>query len=267
MRKFLLFVFLLCCFHSYSQQGSVSKLNLFFDVNKYELTEKHLGIIDSLVTKNVKIFSIKGFADSSGTSFYNDELSQKRVRSVFTYLFSNQYPYPVKVESFGEQHNAGDELFYNRRVEIWFEEKKIEEPKIPEESIKIDTPAVVEKYEISNIYFLPDQPIVDPMSFFAVDDAAKYLKRFPGCKFEIIGHVNYVTPPSLANNPKALEPLQILSEERAKEIYKLLIERGVPAEAMSHKGVGNSQMVFKNPKNDSEKRKNMRVEILITCKK
>jgi len=36
---------------------------------------------------------------------------------------------------------------------------------------------------------------------------------------------------------------------------------------MTFKGVGNSQMVFKNPKNDEEKRKNMRVEILIACKK
>jgi len=36
---------------------------------------------------------------------------------------------------------------------------------------------------------------------------------------------------------------------------------------MTHKGVGNSQIVFKDPKNDQEKRKNMRVEILISCKK
>ena len=36
---------------------------------------------------------------------------------------------------------------------------------------------------------------------------------------------------------------------------------------MTYKGVGNSQMVYKDPKNDEEKRKNMRVEILIYCVK
>jgi outer membrane protein OmpA-like peptidoglycan-associated protein len=132
---------------------------------------------------------------------------------------------------------------------------------------KLDSVSGIEKYEISNIYFVPDKPIVEPASFFAVDDAAKYLKRFPGCKFEIVGHVNYILPPSVINNPKAMEPAQRLSHERAKTIYELLIERGIPSQSMTFKGVGNSQMVFKNPKNDEEKRKNMRVEILISCKK
>lgn len=64
-----------------------------------------------------------------------------------------------------------------------------------------------------------------------------------------------------------MEPAQRLSEERAKTIYDFLIERGVPFQSMTFKGVGNSQMIFNNPKNDEEKRRNMRVEILISCKK
>ena len=130
-----------------------------------------------------------------------------------------------------------------------------------------DTLAITEKYELANIYFIPDKAIIDPTSFFAVDDAAKYLKRFPGCRFQIVGHVNYVLPPSVMNNPKALEPAMKLSEERAKAVYELLIDRNIPIQSMTYKGVGNSQMVFKKPKNDEERRKNMRVEILISCKK
>lgn len=268
MKKILLLAGLFFCFYPYAQQASYSKLNLFFEVNQSGLTKDHILLIDSaIISKNLVILSIKGFADSTGNASYNMDLSQKRARAVFSHFINKQYSDSIVVGFFGEQHNAGDELFYNRRVEIWFEEKKIEAPKVATENSKEDTLPVVEKYEISNIYFLPDQPIVDPVSFFAVDEAAKYLKRFPGCKFEIVGHVNYVTPPSLINDPKYLEPLQILSEERAKTIYELLIERGIPAETMTHKGVGNSQMVFKNPQNESEKRKNMRVEILISCKK
>ena len=99
----------------------------------------------------------------------------------------------------------------------------------------------------------------------AVDDVAVALKKYPGCFFEITGHVNYFLPKSLQNKPKLLEPVQKLSEERAKAVYELLVERGIPSQSMKYKGAGNTQMYFKNPKNDEEKRKNMRVEITVFC--
>lgn len=252
---------------SFSQQNCDLKLELFFDVNKSVLTKKHLMLIDSAIISKNLVTTIKGFADSTGNAAYNMDLSQKRAWAVFQYFTNHHYSDPITVEYFGEQNAAGSDMSNDRRVEIWFKQKIAEKITEADEEIQTDTLAITEKYEITNIYFLPDKAIVDPTSFFAIDDAAKYLKRFPGCKFEIVGHVNYVTPPSLANDPKALEPLYILSEERAKEIYDQLAERGIPIQEMTHKGVGNSQMVFKNPKNDQEKRKNMRVEILISCKK
>ena len=268
MKKILLFATLFFSISSFSQQNSDLKLELFFDVNRYVLTIQHLMLLDSaFIGKNLVITSIKGFADSTGNASYNMDLSQKRAGAVFQYFTTHHYSDSISVEYFGEQNPAGSELAYDRRVEIWFRQKEAEKIIEVEEKIQADTLAITEKYEISNIYFLPDKAIVDPTSFFAIDNAAKYLKRFPGCKFEIVGHVNYVTPPSLANDPKALVPLQILSEERAREIYDQLSERGIPIQDMTHKGVGNSQMIFKSPKNDQEKRKNMRVEILISCKK
>lgn len=267
MKTILLFATLFFSISSFSQQNPDLKLELFFDVNKSVLTKQHLMLIDSaIIGKNIEVKTIKGFADSTGKASYNMDLSQKRAGAVFQYFTSHHYG-SISVEYYGEQNPAGSELAYDRRVEIWFRQKEAEKIVEVEEKIQTDTLAITEKYEISNIYFIPDKAIVDPASFFAVDDAAKYLKRFPGCKFEIVGHVNYVMPPSLANNPKAVEPAQKLSDKRAKEIYDQLIERGIPAESMTHKGVGNSQMVFKNPKNEEEKRKNMRVEILISCKK
>jgi outer membrane protein OmpA-like peptidoglycan-associated protein len=185
---------------------------------------------------------------------------------VFHYFDGQPYSDSISIDFAGEKHTAGKDISYNRRVEIYFKENMAEDKNTLLEN-NVDTLAITEKYEISHIYFIPDKAIVDPATFFAVDDAAKYLKHFPGCKFEIVGHVNYAMLPSAVNNPKNLEPAQRLSEERAKTIYDLFIERGIPAESMTHKGVGNSQMVFKNPKNDEEKRKNMRVEILISCKK
>ena len=217
-------------------------------------------------SEKLTIIGIKGFSDTTGSKSFNMELSRKRAKAVFHYLNSQHHSDSINIEYFGEQHVPDNDMFYNRRVEIWFKTDSSHERLIHKEN-KSDSVSVIEKYEISNIYFIPDQPIVEPASFFAVDDAAKYLKHFAGCKFEIVGHVNYILPPSVINNPKAMEPVQRLSEERAKAIYDLLIERGIPFQSMTFKGVGNSQMVFKNPKNDEEKRKNMRVEILISCKK
>lgn len=245
-------------------------LNLFFDVNKYELTDEHKAQLSEILGKNVTIACIKGYADSTGTLEYNKGLSRKRAEEVFKYLRKN-IVIDILPEYLGEQHTASKELYFDRRVEICFEESKV-----TPEIISVDSQVVqkkdsvataTEKYELSNIYFVPDKAVIESGSFYAVDDAARYLKRFPNCKFEIIGHVNNVMPPSLANDPKAYEPIQKLSDERAKTVYDLLVERGISAENMKHKGVGNTQMVYKNPKNDEEKRKNMRVEILIYCDK
>jgi len=263
----LIFIIMISACFSFGQN-----LNLFFDVNKYELTNEHKAQLTELLNRNVTITCIVGYADSNGTKAYNKNLSRKRAEEVSKYLMGNFYD---KIIPFyvGEQHTPGKDLDFDRRVEICFEGKKaIEEIKAVQDSAEInqkkDSVAVTtEKYELSNIYFVPDRAIIEPWSFYAVDDAAKYLKRFPNCEFEIVGHVNYELPPSLANNPKAMELPQKLSEERAKTVYDLLIERGIPAESMTHKGVGNTQMIYKNPKNDEEKRKNMRVEILIYCNK
>jgi len=247
-------------------------LNLFFGVNKYKLTNEHKAQIDEILSKNVTITCIMGYADTTGAITYNKYLSRKRAEEVSKYLMGKFY---VNIISFGagEQHTNGKKLYFDRRVMICYkEDKPVNEIKTLEDSTqtiskKDSAVAVPAKYELSNIYFVPDRAVIEPWSFYAVDDAAKYLKRFPNCKFEIVGHVNYVLPPSLANNPKALELPQKLSEERAKTVYDLLVERGIPAESMTHQGVGNTQMIYKTPKNDDEKRKNMRVEILIYCNK
>jgi len=253
---------------SYSQQSPDLKLNLFFDVDKYDLTKEHLLLIDSAISsKNMAVISIKGFADSTGNGAYNMDLSQKRALTVFRYFANRHYSDSMIIDYFGEQLASGQESHYNRRVEIWYKEKITKKINGPDANKNRDILAVVEKYELNNIYFIPDKAIIDPLSFNAIDDAVKYLKKFPGCHFEIIGHVNYVMLASVTNNPKAVEPAQKLSQERAKLVYDLLAEKGIPIQQMTHKGVGNSQMVFKNPKSEEEKRKNMRVEILILCNK
>ena len=54
-----------------------------------------------------------------------------------------------------------------------------------------------------------------------------------------------------------------LSLDRARVVYEMLVERGLPAEKMIFKGYGNTEMIYPDAVTDEEKRKNMRVEILV----
>ncbi|MEJ7646262.1 MAG: OmpA family protein [Chryseolinea sp.] len=71
--------------------GSVAVLNnIFFDVDKFELKEKsspELLKIVSFLKENASVrVEISGHTDNSGSAVYNRQLSEKRARSVFTFL-------------------------------------------------------------------------------------------------------------------------------------------------------------------------------------
>jgi len=257
----LCFLSLINIFYTNSQSNNDSVINLYFESNHYDITEEHKSIIESvLLNKRYRITEIKGYADSMASDSYNLALSKKRAYSVYDYLEDrNLIDIAISPKYFGENYSGSEDLNKDRKVEIGL---KIFSTQLP---ARPDSTVVTKKFELTTIYFVPDKAIIEPWSMGAVDDVAVALKNYPGCSFEITGHVNYVLPKSLQDNPKVLEPIQKLSEERAKVVYDLLVDRGIPSQSMKYKGAGNSEMYFKNPKNDEEKRKNMRVEITVYC--
>ena len=60
-----------------------------------------------------------------------------------------------------------------------------------------------------------------------------------------------------------MKKMNELSENRAKTVFEILKDNGIPAERMTYKGMGNTEMVYPHAATDEEKRKNMRVEIFI----
>lgn len=76
-----------------AEKGSVSVLkNIFFDVDKYDLKEKSITELDKIVrflqeNPQVKV-EISGHTDATGNASYNQQLSEKRARSVYTFLLS-----------------------------------------------------------------------------------------------------------------------------------------------------------------------------------
>lgn len=106
---------------------------------------------------------------------------------------------------------------------------------------------------------MPDRPIITPESINSIPQLIQKIKSYKDAHFDIIGHVNYQSNRDYG----FLQELYKLSEARAKVIYDILAENGISESFLKFRGVGNSQPLIKVPKNDQEKMKNMRVQIIV----
>ncbi len=164
-----------------------------------------------------------------------------------------------KIEIYGEQNPISQtNLSLNRRVDILYSLTR-------KTGVSPDTGKlkVFRKLVLENLYFKPNKAVIEPASMPYLDHIASILKEDSTDLYEIKGHVNW--NPHLAHGTDSVYVAKMyrLSADRARVVYEILIDQGIPPSRMSWKGMGNSEMVFPNASNDEEKRKNMRVEILI----
>ena len=131
------------------------------------------------------------------------------------------------------------------------------------ELIKKELPAWVTKkhkagdtFEISNITFYPNKAKFMKASEADLLNLFTLLKTQPDLIVSVKGHVN---APKENNNSQ----YQKLSENRAKNIVKFLVQKGISAKRLSSVGFGNSKMLYQKPKNEEEIRANRRVEITV----
>ena len=86
---------------------------------------------------------------------------------------------------------------------------------------------------------------------------AEYQVDFlPKVKIEVQGHVN---GPTFKNKKEFVD----LSTSRAKTVYDFLLVNEVEPERISYLGLGNSQMIFPEPKNKEQSEANRRVEVKV----
>ncbi|HEY4154958.1 MAG TPA: OmpA family protein [Puia sp.] len=166
------------------------------------------------------------------------------------------------MEYHGEQDPASrTDNSLNRRVEISL--------RLPERQVAradSDQLSIRKTYTLSKLYFRPDEAILEPSSMPYLDNVANILKTYTSGLFEIRGLVNWEAPPVASADSGYKKKMDELSTARARLVYEILIDKGIPPERMRYKGMGNSQMLYPYASTDEEKRKNMRVEILILTK-
>src|SRR5688572_28740702 len=92
-----------------------ASLTIYFDLDKYELTEAAKKQVDSLLTAITGYpgnrFELEGHCDATGTNGSNDVLSVKRARMVRNYLLSKKIPIEtiLSARGYGEQQLLNDD--------------------------------------------------------------------------------------------------------------------------------------------------------------
>jgi len=245
-----------------SQIGfSQQKLDVYFDFDKYDLTENTVKKINSWIAqgKDYQVTKLYGFCDWKGTNSYNDTLALNRVNAVYNYLVKAQIKVNknVEIRGFGENFEQSPNQDENRRVTIVYEEIKPQiVEKTPDEKLKekFKNSKKGDVIKLPDIYFFNNSARVLPKSEPALYDLLCVLNDNPNLKIEIQGHICCKRPD---------EPDEI-SSARAKAVYNYLIRNKIDRKRLTYKGYGVSRPVHPIPeKNAIEEEENRRVEILI----
>lgn len=121
------------------------------------------------------------------------------------------------------------------------------------EGIDVASLKVGQNFRIQNLYFLADSSSFTPNSIRALDELANFLSKYPNLRIEVGGHTNGL--PAHAYCDK-------LSSERAAQVAKYLISKGLSPEQISSKGYGKRLPLADNAI-ESGRRQNQRVEIKV----
>ncbi|MBA3662880.1 MAG: OmpA family protein [Bacteroidetes bacterium] len=119
-----------------------------------------------------------------------------------------------------------------------------------EVGIKIDPP---KDFVLDNVYFDTGKSTLKPISNKALNDLVEVLKLKSTMVVEIQGHTDNVGSPEA--NLK-------LSQDRADEVKKYLVSKGVDALRVSSKGYGSTQPIADND-TDAGKSKNRRTSLKV----
>jgi outer membrane protein OmpA-like peptidoglycan-associated protein len=295
--KLLLLIPLLLIFKALScNAAGADTLKIFYDINKYDLSDIDKSSIDALISSisdkdTVKIF---GYADYLGDEDDNMELSFNRAKTIKAYLLSLNKDFMIitagegELPAPGKKSTEGDPN--SRRVDI----VKIKfgggftpldasrnKPAPPQRKTPIlpgppdKRPFAAKINDLANlkpgaslnlpeITFQPGRHFLNRESVPMVDTLLRYLKRHNNLVFEIRGHICCVLDDGDSYDPDARS--FVLSANRAKFIYDYFVTNGINPSRMSYKGLGSSDPKVWPEFSETDRALNRRVEIVIINK-
>lgn len=259
---------------------SQNTFSVYFDFNKYNLTETSLSKVDSFLLAekqkgSVIIIQLDGHCDAIGSDQYNNKLSKKRVAAVKKYFLQNGTdPRNIGDETgHGEkeplnENKTEEERQLNRRVEISFYEIVRTNPPGSESLIKIlgdSTTTSGTNIILRNINFVGGMHQFLPESGPMLIELLEALKTFPKLVIRVEGHI--CCQPGSNDGTDLETGLENLSEARAKAVMDYLLANGIDSKRISYKGFGHSSPIYLFPEqSEFEKTQNRRVEIKIISK-
>jgi outer membrane protein OmpA-like peptidoglycan-associated protein len=122
--------------------------------------------------------------------------------------------------------------------------------------ISIDEIKVDQKMKLSHIYFERSKYNLLVTSFPELNDLVTFMKKYPTVRIRLEGHTDNV-----GNPQRNLE----LSENRAKEVKKYLVEQGIDENRIECIGYGGQRPTYSNA-DEKLRAKNRRVEVVIIGK-
>ncbi len=113
-----------------------------------------------------------------------------------------------------------------------------------------------EKVVLDDIRFVGNEDKVMRQSEASLLLLLRFMQENPKVKIEVQGHVN---GPTFKNKKEFID----LSTSRAKTVYDFLLVNDIDPERISYQGLGNSQMIYPEPKNKEQSEANRRVEVKV----
>lgn len=238
-------------------------VDIFFEFDKYFLTDESVAVLERTLQENPKIVvsKIYGYCDWKGSNGYNDTLSLKRVREVYHFLRNKGIKIKDDYEArgFGEDFEQSDVQAENRKVTILYEEikpvKTTDDKKALGDLVK--NSAVGDKIKLQNINFRNNSAVIVPKSKPVLYDLLCVMEENPTLKIEIQGHICCQTEKDEFG----------VSSARARAIYMFLVRNKIDRKRLTYKGYGITRPIHPIPeKTEEEADENRRVEIMIVEK-
>ena len=286
MKKIILLCSFIIFFYPTIAQ-TYDTINIHFPLNNAKLSKDAIKALDSLVFKDVLIhgqkFTVLGYTDYLGGKSYNEELSKTRAKNVKDYLITMGFEDKDimlctgkgKIDHVPVKGKEGIES--DRKVQIIIDgnpsiQSVTQGPQVKTQAqvkgtTKIDVAAlkVNQSLNLKNIHFYSGRHDILPESESELINLYLTLKENPKLKIMIEGHI--CCPDNTYGSDVLDEDNSgLLSETRAKAVYKYIVAKGIEPSRMKYRGFGNTRMLVNPEITDNDRTQNRRVEIRIISK-